>query len=248
MTQENSAKVSFILVVFLGLLTAITPLATDLYLPALPIMPSELNTSASNIQMTIGVMTFGVALGQLFGGPISDTMGRKLPLITGNLLCVISSIICAYAPSIEILLLGRFLQGLTGSVGVVIAKAIARDFAFGQELTKLFALLMMVNGLAPVIAPLIGGQLLLFTTWRVIFVILAIFSAILLAGSLLFRESLPKEKRVTGGVATATKNYITLLVDSLRISQVHPLYTKTSSNYLHKNLAISLVSIAVVLS
>ena len=196
MTQESSAKVSFILVVFLGLLTAITPLATDLYLPALPIMPSELNTSASNIQMTIGVMTFGVALGQLFGGPISDTMGRKLPLITGNLLCVISSIICAYAPSIEILLLGRFLQGLTGSVGVVIAKAIARDFAFGQELTKLFALLMMVNGLAPVIAPLIGGQLLLFTTWRVIFVILAIFSDILLVGSLLFRESLPKEKRL----------------------------------------------------
>ena len=191
MTQENSAKVSFILVVFLGLLTAITPLATDLYLPALPIMPSELNTSASNIQMTIGVMTFGVALGQLFGGPISDTMGRKLPLITGNLLCVISSIICAYAPSIEILLLGRFLQGLTGSVGVVIAKAIARDFAFGQELTKLFALLMMVNGLAPVIAPLIGGQLLLFTTWRVIFVILA----------------------------TATKNYITLIKDKRFLGQ-----------------------------
>ena len=123
---------------------------------------------------------------------------------------------------------------------------------------------MMVNGLAPVIAPLIGGQLLLFTTWRVIFVILAIFSAILLVGSLLFRESLPKEKRVTGGVATATKNYITLIKDKrflgqtliqffafggfLRISQVHPLYTKTSSNYLHKNLAISLVSIAVVLS
>ena len=219
MTQENSTKVSFILVVFLGLLTAITPLATDLYLPALPIMPSELNTSASNIQMTIGVMTFGVALGQLFGGPISDTMGRKLPLITGNLLCVISSIICAYAPSIEILLLGRFLQGLTGSVGVVIAKAIARDFAFGQELTKLFALLMMVNGLAPVIAPLIGGQLLLFTTWRVIFVILAIFSAILLVGSLLFRESLPKEKRVTGGVATATKNYITLIKDKRFLGQ-----------------------------
>ena len=117
MTQENSAKVSFIMVVFLGLLTAITPLATDLYLPALPIMPGELNTTASNIQMTIGVMTFGVALGQLFGGPISDTMGRKMPLIVGNLLCVISSIICAYAPSIEILLLGRFLQGLTGSVG-----------------------------------------------------------------------------------------------------------------------------------
>ena len=219
MTQESSAKVSFIMVVFLGLLTAITPLATDLYLPALPIMPGELNTTASNIQMTIGVMTFGVALGQLFGGPISDTMGRKMPLIVGNLLCVISSIICAYAPSIEILLLGRFLQGLTGSVGVVISKAIARDFASGQELTKLFALLMMVNGLAPVIAPLVGGQLLLFTTWRVIFIILAVFSAILLVGSLLFRESLPKEKRVTGGVGVAVKNYITLIKDKPFLGQ-----------------------------
>ena len=219
MTQENSAKVSFILVVFLGMLTAITPLATDLYLPALPIMPGELNTTASNIQMTIGIMTFGVALGQLFGGPISDRMGRKLPLIVGNLLCVISSIICAFAPNIEILLLGRFLQGLTGSVGVVIAKAIARDFASGQELTKLFALLMMVNGLAPVLAPLIGGQLLLFTTWRVIFVILAVFSAILLVGSLLFRESLPKEKRITGGVGVAVKNYITLIKDKPFLGQ-----------------------------
>ena len=219
MNQENSAKVSFILIVFLGMLTAITPLATDLYLPALPIMPGELNTTASNIQMTIGVMTFGVALGQLFGGPISDTMGRKLPLIVGNLLCVISGIICAFAPSIEILLLGRFLQGLTGSVGVVIAKAIARDFASGQELTKLFALLMMVNGLAPVLAPLIGGQLLLFTTWPVIFVILAVFSAILLVGSLLFRESLPKEKRVTGGIGVAVKNYITLIKDKPFLGQ-----------------------------
>ena len=219
MNQENSAKVSFILVVFLGMLTAITPLATDLYLPALPIMPGELNTTASNIQMTIGIMTFGVALGQLFGGPISDTMGRKLPLIIGNLLCVISGIICAYAPSIEILLLGRFLQGLTGSVGVVISKAIARDFASGQELTKLFALLMMVNGLAPVLAPLVGGQLLLFTTWRVIFVILAVISTILLVGSLLFHESLPKEKRITGGVNVAVKNYITLIKDKRFLGQ-----------------------------
>lgn len=219
MNQEKSAKFSFILVVFLGMLTAITPLATDLYLPALPIMPGELNTTASNIQMTIGVMTFGIALGQLLSGPISDTMGRKLPLIIGNLLCVISGIICAYAPSIEILLLGRFLQGLTGSIGVVIAKAIARDFASGQELTKLFALLMMVNGLAPVLAPLVGGQLLLFTTWRVIFVILAVFSAILLVGSLLFHESLPNEKRITGGIGTAAKNYLKLIKDKPFLGQ-----------------------------
>ena len=219
MTQQNSTKDSFILVVYLGLLTAITPLATDMYLPSLPIMPGELNTSASSIQITIGIMTFGIALGQLFGGPISDTLGRKTPLVIGNLLCVISSIICAYAPSIEILLLGRFLQGLTGSVGVVIAKAIARDFASGQELTKLFALLMMVNGLAPVLAPLIGGQLLLLTTWRMIFVILAVFSFILLIGSFLFRESLPKNQRVTGGVSTALANYVKLIKDKAFLGQ-----------------------------
>ena len=170
MTQESSAKVSFIMVVFLGLLTAITPARKQTFI-CQHYRLCLVNSTQQHLtfKLTIGVMTFGVALGQLFGGPISDTMGRKIPLIVGNLLCVISSIICAYAPSIEILLLGRFLQGLTGSVGVVISKAIARDFASGQELTKLFALLMMVNGLAPVIAPLVGGQLLLFTTWRVIF-------------------------------------------------------------------------------
>ena len=95
--MESTYKPTLFMVVFLGLLTAITPLATDLYLPALPIMPGELNTSASLIQMTIGVMTFGIAFGQLLGGPLSDKYGRKWPLIIGNLLCVISSIICAYA-------------------------------------------------------------------------------------------------------------------------------------------------------
>ena len=217
--MESTKKISLFIVVFLGLLTAITPLGTDLYLPALPIMPHELNTNAALIQMTIGIMTFGIAIGQLIGGPLSDSFGRKKPLIIGNILCVIASILCAIAPNIEILLVARFLQGLTGSVGVVIAKAIARDFASGQELTKLFALLMMVNGLAPVLAPLVGGQLLLFTTWRIIFVILAVFSAILLVGSFLFRESLPKEKRIAGGIGTATKNYITLIKDKQFLGQ-----------------------------
>ena len=95
--------------------------------------------------------------------------GEKKPLIIGNILCVIASILCAIAPNIEILLVARFLQGLTGSIGVVIAKAISRDFASGKELMRLMSLLMLVNGLAPVIAPLIGGQILLFSTWRFIF-------------------------------------------------------------------------------
>ena len=111
--MESTKKISLFIVVFLGLLTAITPLGTDLYLPALPIMPHELNTNASLIQMTIGIMTFGIAIGQLIGGPLSDSLGRKKPLIIGNILCVIASILCAIAPNIEILLVARFLQGLT---------------------------------------------------------------------------------------------------------------------------------------
>ena len=217
--MESTKKISIFIVVFLGLLTAITPLGTDLYLPALPIMPHELNTTASLIQMTIGIMTFGIAIGQLIGGPLSDSFGRKKPLIIGNILCVIASILCAIAPNIEILLVARFLQGLTGSIGVVIAKAISRDFASGKELMRLMSLLMLVNGLAPVIAPLIGGQLLLFSTWRFIFLVLAAFSVVLLIGSFIFTESLPPEKRISGGIATAFKNYGALLKDSSFLGQ-----------------------------
>lgn len=217
--MESTRNVSLFLIVFLGSLTAITPLATDLYLPALPIMPEELNTSASLIQMTIGIMTFGIAFGQLLGGPLSDKYGRKKPLIIGNLLCVISNIICAYAPNIETLLVARFLQGFTGSIGVVIAKAISRDYASGAELMRLMSLLMLVNGLAPVLAPLMGGQLLIFSTWRFIFLILAVFSTVLLVGSVLFKESLPPEKRITGDIGSAFKNYGTLLKDKGFIGQ-----------------------------
>lgn len=217
--MESTYKPTLFMVVFLGLLTAITPLATDLYLPALPIMPGELNTSASLIQMTIGVMTFGIAFGQLLGGPLSDKYGRKWPLIIGNLLCVISSIICAYAPNIEWLLVGRFLQGFTGSIGVVVAKAISRDLASGKELMRLMSLLMLVNGLAPVLAPLIGGQILIFSTWRFIFTILAIFSAVLLVGSFLYTESLPQEKRLNGSIGEAFNSYGTLLKDKGFVGQ-----------------------------
>ena len=115
------------------------------------------------------------------------THWAKKPLIIGNILCVIASILCAIAPNIEILLVARFLQGLTGSIGVVIAKAISRDFASGKELMRLMSLLMLVNGLAPVIAPLIGGQILLFSYMALLFLfVLAVFSAVLLMGSFHF--------------------------------------------------------------
>ena len=137
-----------------------------------------------------------------------------------TLLCVVATIVCAYAPNIEVLLLGRFLQGVTGSFGVVISKAIARDHASGPALIKLLASLMMVNGLAPVIAPLVGGQILAYETWRFNFRrFLAGFAILLLVGSILFRESLPTEQRVAGGIQEAIKNYKMLLKDKAFLGQ-----------------------------
>ncbi len=205
--SQTEAKYSIWLVIFLGALTAISPLATDMYLPALPIMPAEFNTSASTIQLTLTMTMVGMALGQVLGGPISDGIGRKIPLYVGNIFCLVASLLCAFATSIEMLLFARFMQGLTGSISIVVAKAIARDLTSGQELTKLYAALMMVNGLAPALSPVIGGTILLFGTWRLIFVTLAIICFVLTVGTFLFKESLPVEKRISGGLAATFKSF-----------------------------------------
>lgn len=207
------------LIVFLGALTALTPLSIDMYLPALPQMPAVFHTSASNIQLTLSMTVLGIAIGQLFGGPISDIIGRKKPLIIGNILCALATFACASAQSIEFLLAARFLAGFTGSIGVVVAKAVSRDLASGKELVKLLSLLMMVNGLAPVIAPLMGGQVLALTTWRVVFLILGVFSLILLLGSFIFKETLPLKERQKDGFQSVTRAYKQLLGDKHFLGQ-----------------------------
>ena len=184
------------LTVFLGLMTAMAPLATDMYLPALPTVQLDLGISASLAQMTLTMTLIGMALGQIFAGPVSDRYGRKRPLAVGMVIFTIATIGCFEAQDIMVFLFFRFVAGFAGASGIVIAKAIARDVCEGPELTKFFAMLMMVNGLAPIIAPVIGGQILLFTSWRGVFAVLIAVGIFQLMATLVYKETLPLDKRL----------------------------------------------------
>lgn len=186
------------LTVFLGLMTAMAPLATDMYLPALPTVQVDMGISASLAQMTLTMTMLGMALGQIFAGPISDRYGRKWPLAAGMVVFTLSTVGCVWAQDIMLFLFFRFVSGFAGASGIVIAKAIARDVCEGPELTKFFAMLMMVNGLAPIIAPVIGGQILLFTSWRGVFVVLVLVGIFQLIATLIYKETLPADKRLQG--------------------------------------------------
>ena len=168
MTEYSSFGKSC-LIVFLGIMAAMAPLATDMYLPALPELQHDFASSTSLIQMTLTMTMLGMALGQLLAGPISDYKGRRGPLFLGMVIFMLSSFLCSIADNIYLLLAVRFIQGLAGSAGIVIARAIARDVCHGSELTRFYAILMMVNGLAPILAPVIGGQILSFSSWHSIF-------------------------------------------------------------------------------
>jgi DHA1 family bicyclomycin/chloramphenicol resistance-like MFS transporter len=193
------------LTVFLGMMTAMAPLATDMYLPSLPVMQADFGISASLVQMTLTMTMLGMALGQIFAGPVSDYYGRKKPLIIGMTAFTVATIGCVLAENIVAFLCFRFVMGFAGASGIVVSKAIARDVCEGPELTRFFAMLMMVNGLAPIIAPVIGGQILLFTTWRGVFVTLVAIGFVLLLATLVYKETLSPEKRLAGLKASFAK-------------------------------------------
>ncbi|WP_103349586.1 multidrug effflux MFS transporter [Amycolatopsis sp. CA-128772] len=179
------------LAVVLGLLEIFGPISMDLYLPALPRLAADLHTSTSLAQATMSICMLGLAFGQLAVGPLSDRFGRRRPLLAGTALFAVLSLVCAVAPSIEVLLVARLLQGLCGSAGIVLSLAIARDVASGIELVQLLALLTTVGALAPIVAPLAGGQLEAWIGWRGIFVVLAgIGSALFLLALVSLPETL----------------------------------------------------------
>ncbi|MDR3433959.1 MAG: multidrug effflux MFS transporter [Rouxiella aceris] len=196
----------------LGSLAALGPLCTDLYLPALPDLASELATTTATSQLSLTAGLLGLGAGQLIFGPLSDRLGRMRPLLFSLALLLAASIWCAVAPTIDQLIVARLLQGLAGAGGAVLSRAIARDLYNGHDLTKFFALLMLVNGLAPIVAPVVGGGLLSFLSWRGIFGALAIIAVLLFimsAGKL--HETLPAQRRSHGGVAEMAKSLAALL-------------------------------------
>lgn len=188
-------------IVLLGSLSALAALSLDMYVPGLPALASDLHTSASSAQLTLTACLIGLALGQLLTGPFSDARGRRRPLLIGMAAYTAASALCALAPSIWLLIPLRLVQGAAGGAAIVIATAAVRDRGEnGTATAKLFATLMVVNGIAPIAAPVIGGQLLHWTDWRGVFLVLAAIGALLLAASVpMFGESLPPERRRSGG-------------------------------------------------
>lgn len=202
------------LVWILGLLSAFAPLSIDMYLPALPSLARGLETSASIAQLSLTACLAGLAVGQLLAGPLSDALGRRRPLLAGVATYTAASLLCVVAPDIWALLALRLLQGLAGAAAIVIARAMVRDLYEGNELARFYALLLIVNGAAPIAAPIIGGQLLRFTSWRGVFAVLAVVGAVLLivaAGWL--PETLPAARRHRGGARALLRDGGRLVTD-----------------------------------
>ncbi|WP_440857757.1 multidrug effflux MFS transporter [Staphylococcus shinii] len=210
---QEQRKQSLLFVIILGALTAIGALSIDMFLPGLPQIQSDFNTTTSNSQLTLSLFMIGLALGNLFVGAISDAMGRKTPLVVAMLLFTLASIGIIFVENIWVMVALRFVQGFCGGAGAVISRAISSDLYSGKQLTKFLALLMLVNGVAPVIAPALGGVILSFATWRMVFVILTIFGILMLLGSLLkVPESLVEERRDSPHIISIFKNFKLLLM------------------------------------
>jgi DHA1 family bicyclomycin/chloramphenicol resistance-like MFS transporter len=198
----------------LGGLTATTPLAMDMYLPSLPAVTRSLHAPAVTVQLTLTACMAGLALGQLVVGPLSDRWGRRRPLLSGLAVYLAATVLCALAPTAGTLIAFRLVQGLAGSAGVVIAAAVVRDLYDGVAMARFFSTLMLISGAAPVVAPLIGGQILRVTDWRGVFVVLTVVGAALtVLVRLRLPETLPPENRHSGGTAETLRAMRGLLAD-----------------------------------
>jgi DHA1 family bicyclomycin/chloramphenicol resistance-like MFS transporter len=198
-------------VLALGGLSSFGPLALDLYLPALPQLTADLRATEAAGQLSLSVCMIGLALGQLLVGPFTDRVGRRVPLLVGVGLFAVTAALCAAAPSIELLLALRLLSGLAGGAGLVIARAMVRDLYDGALAARMFALLMLVSNIAPVVAPLLGGLVLRVADWRGVFLVLAAVGVVLLGAALTQAETLPADRRRTGGlrgVATVLRDVV----------------------------------------
>jgi len=196
------------LALLLGAFVALGPLTIDLYLPALPTIREELGTTSATVQLTLTGTLIGLALGQLVIGPLSDAFGRRRPLLAGAALHVVASLLVLVAPDIAVLGALRVLQGVGTAAASVVALAIVRDLFDGRAAATMLSRLFLVMGVAPVLAPTIGGEVLRFTSWRGVFAVLAVYGVVVLVlGSVGLRETLPPARRRSGGVAGTLRTY-----------------------------------------
>ncbi|MER6424045.1 multidrug effflux MFS transporter [Streptomyces sp. NPDC001137] len=207
-------RTGLLVTLILGGLTATPPLAMDMYLPSLPEVTNSLHAPAATVQLTLTACLLGMALGQLVAGPMSDRWGRRRPLLIGMVAYVVSTVLCAFAPTVELLVAFRLAQGLAGAAGIVIARAVVRDLYDGVAMARFFSTLMLIGGVAPIVAPLIGGQILRVTDWRGVFVVLTVVGTVLTAAVWAkLPETLPSGERHGGGVGEALHSMRRLLAD-----------------------------------
>ncbi|MFD5600269.1 multidrug effflux MFS transporter [Leucobacter sp. NPDC058333] len=194
--QPRRAQLGVRLLLVLGLLSAVGPFGVDLYLPSFPAIAAEFETSATGVQLTLTGFLVGIMVGQLTFGPLSDRIGRRVPLIIGASVFVVSSAAAVFAPTLGVLIAARVLQGFAGAAGMVLGRAIISDLSVGTSAARSMSLMMMVSGVAPVVAPLVGGVLAEPLGWRgVLAVLLAIAVVMLVAVIWGVRESLPAGRR-----------------------------------------------------
>ncbi|EGC71937.1 MAG: multidrug effflux MFS transporter [Haemophilus parainfluenzae] len=217
MTKANS---KLFLVLLLGVLSAFGPFVVDLYLPSLPQLASFFETSASMTQLTLTTAMIGLAVGQLLLGPLSDKFGRKIPLIISLVIYIISTVLIVYAPNIESMIVLRVIQGLSSAGSVVISRAVATDLYRGREMTRFFGLLMTINGIAPIISPILGSLLLEYISWKGVFVFLALIGLVVLFFCFRLKESLSVENRLQGSIFATFSTFGVIIKNRLFMSYV----------------------------
>ena len=220
-TDTTLPRESLRLVLVLGLLVALGPFTIDLYLPALPTITDELQATSSAVQLTLTGTLAGLAIGQLILGPLSDTFGRRRPLLVGTGIHVVASLLCVLAPDVTTLGVLRVLQGVGAAAASVIAMAVVRDLFDGLRAARVISRLILVIGASPVLAPTVGGELLRWLDWRGVFVALAVLGlAVTLIAALGLPETLPAHRRHTGGARGAARAYADLLTDRTFVALV----------------------------
>lgn len=218
MTSNGPRKTELILL--LGAVTAFAPMSIDMYLPALPLLGMEFGATAGHVQLSVASFFLGLAVGQGFYGPLSDRFGRTRPLYAGLLLFVLASIGCALAPTVDFLIVVRFFQALGACSGQVIARAVVRDLFEPREAVQVYSLLVLVMGVSPVLAPLLGGQILQWFPWRTIFWVMATLGAMGLTGSLVRLKETHRGERKPLILGRVMRTYGDLLRDRAFIGYV----------------------------